>query len=373
MNPPVNTIEPEVKVPTENPPKNRLTDILKKRIRNRYTLVHTQLFFSLLSKRKISFKKLFNASLCHAAYWLKLKKSAPGPLMVSIELWNECNINCMFCRDKKGKIYDQDAAGPGEPIMKGRMTYEMFTSIIDQVKDHVLVAVLYTNGEPLMYKDLAKCVKYCTDRNVATIVASNGTLMTEEKARELLAAGLDLIKIQLSGFTQDVYNVQVRNGDVEKIKEGIKIYNRLNRQGDFGSILFVDYILYNYNRHQLPLIRQFCDGLGLILNTRPGNPSHGLEDKEPKLNTEGLPLKVSCDWLWKAMQVNYNGDILQCCEGVVFSGVKPYDRLNPGKTDLLGVWNGPAAINMRETLRDKGRGAIPICRGCTRKGISFKW
>ena len=34
----------------------------------------------------------------------------------------------------------------------------MAMDIIDQVKEDVLVAVLYTNGEPLLYQDLAKVI-----------------------------------------------------------------------------------------------------------------------------------------------------------------------------------------------------------------------
>lgn len=342
--------------------------------RNRYTVLHLKIFWSILKKQKITIRKLFNAFLCQCAYILKLNKSARAPLMVSIELWNECNVDCLFCRDQKGAIYDQDPQGPKMPIVKGRMSYEVFCDIIDQVKDYILVAVLYTNGEPLMYKDLVKCIKYATDHQVATIIASNGTLLTEKKAQELLEAGLDFIKVQLSGFTQEVYNVQVRNGDVEKIKEGVKVYQRLNLEGNYKSIIMVDYISYQYNRHELPLVRKFCDDIGVMINTRPGNPSHGLEEKEPSLiNKDLLPLKMSCDWLWKAMQINWNGDILQCCEGVVFSGVQPYRRMELGKTNLLEVWNGEQAVAMRQTMTNKGRGAIPICRKCTRTGISFKW
>ncbi len=341
--------------------------------RNRYTLLHIKILFSVIRKGKINIKKILNWLHCCCAYLLKLEKSAKSPFMLSLELWNECNANCVFCRSKKGEIYDLNSDPMGEKIIKGRMPYEMCVDIIGQLKDHLLIAVLYTNGEPLIYKDLPRVIKYATDHKVATMIASNGILLDEKRGRSLLEVGLDFIKIQLSGFTQDVYSVQIRNGNVGKLKENIRNFARMNKEGGYGTVILIDYILYNYNRHQLPLVRDFCDELGLMLNTRPGNPKGGLEDKEPPLYTGSLPLKMSCDWLWKAMQVNWNGDVLQCCESVVWSGAEVYEKCTIGKTGLLEVWNGPKAVAMRQTMTTKGRGAIPICSGCLRTGMSFKW
>lgn len=253
------------------------------------------------------------------------------------------------------------------------MLPEMAMEIIRQWKDDVLITVLYTNGEPLLYKELPKVIQWATDHRMATLISSNGLLFTKENARALLEAGLDCIKIQLSGYTQDVYSIQIRYGNVERLKEKIRMLAKMNEEGGYGTVIMIDYILYNYNRHQLGLVKNFCKELGLMVNMRPGNPSGGLEKIEPPLITEDLPLKISCDYLWKGMQVNWNGDILPCCEAVVWSGVKPYETFKMGETDVKQVWRSPAAISMREMMATQGRKVMPMCRQCTRKGICFKW
>ena len=323
---------------------------------------------------KISFRKIINVVWCTLAYHFQWKKSGLAPYILSLELWNECNAGCLFCRDKKGRIYDIDPSRPeGGGIPKGEMPSDWACDIIRQVKDDVLTAVLYTNGEPLLYKDLPLVVKSATDNKVSTVIATNGLLFTEENARALLEAGADLIKIQLSGFTQDIYSIQIRYGHVEKLKENIRMLAGMNKEGGYGTIILIDYIYYEYNRHQYPLIKNFCRELGLKMNIRPGNPKHGLEDREPALAHDPLPLKMSCDWLWKGMQINWNGQILQCCEAVVWGSAKPYDTYQTRKTDVKKVWNGPQAMNMRERIHKKGRGDIPICSQCTRQGVVFKW
>ena len=341
------------------------------RKRNQYWGLKFRLFWRALRMQKVSVRKIWNVALCNLAYFLKWKKGSVAPYILSVELWNECNAGCLFCRDEKGRIHDLNPVGTG--ISKGKMPVEMAKDIIRQLKDDILIAVLYTDGEPLLYQELPNVIAYATEQKVATLIATNGLLFTEENARAILEAGIDVIKIQLSGFTQDIYSVQIRYGEVERLKENIRMLARINEEGGHGTLILIDYILYNYNRHQLKLVKEFCAELGLMMNTRPGNPFGGLEAREPALVKEPLPLKISCDYLWKVMQVNFNGDILPCCEAVVWSESKPYENFKLGETNVHEVWRGKAAQSVREVMRTQGRAGAAICAQCTRKGVCFKW
>ncbi len=339
---------------------------------NYYLRLKFQLFLKAIQRRKITLRKLWNVFFCSLAYALKWKKSAPSPFILSLELWNECNAGCLFCRDAKGTIYNLNPDFPNKgAISKGQMPPAMAMDIISQMKKDVLIAVLYTNGEPLLYKELPAVVRHATANGVMSMIATNGLLFNADNARQVLEAGIDFIKIQLSGYTQDIYSVQIRYGHVEKLKDNIRMLARLNKEGNHRTLIMIDYILYKYNAHQLPLVKQFCDELGLMMNVRSGNPRGGLEDKENPLPTATLPM--SCDWLWKAMQVNFNGDVLQCCEAVIWSNSKPYETFKTGQTKVQDVWNGSAAIATRQTMATQGRKAMPICAQCQRQGVCFKW
>lgn len=341
--------------------------------RNRYLRIKLRLFLNGIKSKKITFKKIVNALICNFAYMFKLKKSAKSPLILSIELWNECNAQCLFCRNDKGVIYNinpkKEFTGS---ISKGKMPLQMATDIIDQFADRAMIAVLYTNGEPLLYKDLSLVVQHATARGLMTLISSNGLLFNEQNAKNLLTAKLDFVKIQLSGFTQDTYSVQIRFGNVERLKKNIQMLVRLKKELKSETIILIDWIDYEYNKHQIPLIKDFCRALELPLNFRPGNP-RGLEDKEKSLITGDLPLDISCDFLWKAMQFNYNGDVLQCCEGVVWAGLKPYAKYKIGDGNLKEIWNGVSAQNMRSLMKTKKRHSMPICKQCTRDSVGFKW
>jgi sulfatase maturation enzyme AslB (radical SAM superfamily) len=343
-------------------------------MRNSYIVLKLKLFLLACLKRKITLRKLWNVLVCSLAYVLKCKRSGRAPFILSLELGNECNANCLFCRDEKGVIHDtnKDKPAPGG-ITKGVMPFEMAEDIIGQVSADVLIAVLYTNGEPLLYPKLADLIRHCTRSNVLSMIATNGLLLTPEKSKAIVDAGIDFIKLQLSGFTQDIYHVQVRYGDVERLKENIRNLVKIRDDQKSRTLIMLDYILYQYNQHQLPLIREFCRELGIMLSIRPGNPQGGLEDKECPQSMQALPLKISCDWLWKGMQVNFNGHVLPCCDGVIFSAIAPYEIYQVGKSDVRTIWNGPAAQGMRHTMTVHGRGAIRLCSQCYRHGVAFKW
>ena len=224
--------------------------ILKRRfMKNSYSSLKCRLFYRCLINRKITFKKLLNVAQCLWGYFRQSKQASPYPFILSLELGNECNIRCKFCRDEKGVIHDYNPQKPATGIPQGKMSVEMACSIIEQVKDHILIAVLYTNGEPLLYHDLPKVIKYATERKVATMIATNGLLLNDRIMTEILEAGIDLIKIQLSGFTQDIYNIETRVGDVEKLKTNIRRMAKMNKAGKHNAVILIDYISYKYNRH----------------------------------------------------------------------------------------------------------------------------
>ena len=343
-------------------------------MRNNYSFLKIRLFLNILSKGKLSFRKICNAALCFGTYILRIPTSAKYPYILSLELGNDCNIACLFCRDEKGTIHNYNTKKPEATIAKGKMPVEMASDIISQVKDDICVAVLYTNGEPLLYHDLPKVIRHATQNKVATTIASNGLLLNDRIAKEILEAGLDLIKIQLSGFTNDIYRIQTRFGDIEKLKANIKRLVELNRAGKHKTIILVDYILYKYNAHQLEFVRNFCKEIGVLMNVRPGNPKGGLEDQETPLHQDKLPLKESCSWIWQGMQINWNGDVLPCCEAVVWGDAKAYKKFEVGVTSVKEVWNSAPAVGMRKILgKSDGRGTIDMCSKCLRKGLCFKW
>lgn len=344
----------------------------KKAASNKYWLLRCRIMLLMMRKGKCSLRKVLNAAICYYAFLFRRPLSAATPFIINFELCNECNANCRFCRSGKGEIHDQNPA-PQEPsIAKGTMPVEMCCDIIEQVKDTLMMAVLYMNGEPLLYKKLFEAIRFAAERKVACMIATNGLLLDEDRINQLLVSGVDFVKIALSGFSAATYNRQVRTGDVEKVKNNIRLFAGKNKEARQPVVIMLDFMVYSYNLHEVDDVRRFCEEQGIMLNFRKGN-IRGVEDGEPAAPAMVAPLKTPCDWLWKVMAVNWNGDVLACCDCAVWSGARPWARYETGKTRIRDIWNGSEAQSWRCLHASKGRGSIPVCAKCMRQGTAFKF
>ncbi len=349
--------------------------------KNRYILARIKIAFSILLKGRISVKKILNAAHCWFAQKFHFVKASPFPFMINFELWNECNAQCTFCRTDDGEIYDQNPANKGQvPIPKGKMSLDMYKEIIEQSKDHILIAVLYVNGEPLMYTDLYEAIKFASDRGVATLISTNGELLTEKNIKKLLESGLDFIKIAISGFSQDIYTVQHRGCHIEKIKDNLKSLARLRDEGRYKILIMLDYVYYQYNSHEYKPALDFGQKLDFMVSRRPGNLFKLSEEhpelarhEKPQEPPKNLPVKELCDWPWKVMTVDWNGDIFPCCDYVVWNNQEPNATFEVGKSNIKEIWNGPSVVANRTVHLTKGRGGYDICSKCTRTGTAFKF
>ena len=75
-------------------------DFFKKR--NYYFFVKVKIFLLAFINNKITIRKIYNLFICNISYLLRSSKSGKAPVIVSVDLWNECNENCVFCRDASG-------------------------------------------------------------------------------------------------------------------------------------------------------------------------------------------------------------------------------------------------------------------------------
>ncbi len=352
--------------------------------KSKYLRQKFKIIFNLLKKRKISIRKLFNVFVSYYSYLFKLNKTGKTPVVIDFELSNKCNERCVFCRNEKGEIFDiNPKSDPNQFIEKGRLDYEIFRNIVDEVKNTTLLIIPYVNGEPFIYKHLDKVLNLLKVNKMGSMLSSNGILLNDKNIDLIISEDLDQIKVHVSGFTNSVHQIQHRLGDVELIKKNLENLSEKIKLKKSNLIVLVDYILYEHNKHELEQFREFTKKIGFDFNIRPGNPK-GMEDSE-KPQPEVSAINIPCEWLWKVMTINWNGDLLPCCEYVTWSkagGLANYvaaqqDKKNPSvlkpTNSIIETWNGEKIVNMRITHKTKGRLPIPICAGCNKVGVEYKY
>ena len=98
-----------------------------------------------------------------------------------------CNQNCAFCNVRTTALNEDPAFVATEAVLR-------------RVADTVVEGgeLVLTGGEPTMRRDLPLLVRRARDAGAERVVLeSNGTLLTDDRARALADAGLDLLRVHL--------------------------------------------------------------------------------------------------------------------------------------------------------------------------------
>ena len=114
----------------------------------------------------------------------KRQATAP-PVCLYLEVTNRCNLLCETCPRTFETL---------EP--PADMTWELFTSIVDQVPD-VARVVLHGVGEPMLVKTLPRMIRHLKDRGVYVLFNTNGTLLSAKKHQAMIDTGLDELRVSL--------------------------------------------------------------------------------------------------------------------------------------------------------------------------------
>jgi MoaA/NifB/PqqE/SkfB family radical SAM enzyme len=139
-----------------------------------------------------------------------------GQKYIDIELTNRCNASCIFCpRDKTPE--------------QGFMEFETFRKAIDRAIDDYYPPVVHLCGlgEPLLHPEVIKFVDYLTDKKIFSRITTNASLLSPELSKKLLKAGLNELRVSVSGINENYNNIHKL--DFSTVSNNLKIFLKLSR------------------------------------------------------------------------------------------------------------------------------------------------
>lgn len=109
-----------------------------------------------------------------------------------VVVWNmtrRCNLKCVHCY-----AHATESAGENE------LTTAQGRGLIDDLAGFGVPVMLFSGGEPLARPDLPELAEYAVQKGMRAVVSTNGTLITQQKARDLKRIGLSYVGISLDGM-----------------------------------------------------------------------------------------------------------------------------------------------------------------------------
>ena len=302
---------------------------------------------------------MLNGKYWRLSYALGLGRALSAPYYVNIEPTNHCNLRCTICSRKSG-------------TPRGYMSWDVFKSILDQCAQLGVQQVsLFLGGESTLHRDLPRMVAYVEEKGIVSGLHTNGTLLTPDRSKALLKAGLSQISISLDGKTPEEYE-QVRKGaKYDQTMANILAFLELKRaSGGTRPNAIIQTIR--------PFLPDMQDSRGRIHYPNPevefARPFQGLPVDEirvllphtwrgEKTDIPSRPLGpvyFRCKHLWMGMSVAWDGNAVGCCNDLN----RVHVRGSVVERGLWAIWDGDDARRLRR-LHVKGKyGVIPLCCSC---------
>jgi MoaA/NifB/PqqE/SkfB family radical SAM enzyme len=149
---------------------------------------------------------------------------------VYIEISNVCNLQCDFC--------------PEVERSKKVMSYELFKTVIDQVKDLTDEVTFHLMGEPLAHPRFLDFLQYCEEQGVPVNLTTNGTLLhLKNRKNELFSSALRQVNFSLQSY--------LSNFPSEPVMPYLRpIFDYTRRALEMRPDLYINYRLWNVQSDQ---------------------------------------------------------------------------------------------------------------------------
>lgn len=283
------------------------------------------------------------------------------PKNISIEPINACNLRCEFC------------SSPPKLLRRPQksLSFSEFKKIIDDIKNVTHYLWLFLAGEPFLNHDFPKMVAYASKNHLHTTTSSNAQILDQEKAREIVKAGLDCLIISFDGATKETYEQMRLGGNFEKLLTNINfILQEKKRQKKLKPEIQLQFLVSKINAREKERFIELAKKLGVKYCVKTFAVPTWVYQKEKcqtlaqkylpsegRYNTENeLKRDVVCANRERSFILS-DGTICICCYDL--NG--QYKMGNISSEKFLDVWKSKKYINVRKLMAQR---KLPLCKIC---------
>ncbi len=270
---------------------------------------------------------------------------------VRYEVTDHCNAACVMCPRDLHKL--------GRP--HGIMDQAMFEKSIDEVVGLGCKQIVLTGfGEPLIDKKLESKVAYAKSKGLRTYFISNASLLNRKRARGLIEAGLDELRVSYYGMRKESYErVMVGlNFDVT-MKNLLGFLELRDELGSKRPRLELNWLVLPENEGDTDSFKEFWEPRADAIEIwKPHNFGDGRSYRQ---RYEDVAMKNTCGRPENGpLQIQWDGEVIPCCydyNNKIVLG-------NAFQQPVLEILNGDKYQLLRHAHRNKNFRLFPFCDQC---------
>lgn len=291
------------------------------------------------------------------------------PLSINVEITRKCNLACTFCWHKDlGEEFKVD------------MSMEMFKQVIDESSKYKIPAVnLNGLGEPMLHPEIINMIKYCKKSGVQEVMFhTNGTIMNEKIATELIKSGLDIIIFSLDSPDKKTYEDMRIKANFDAVQRNVDCFiNMKKRLGQSKPFIRATMVLTEKTATQVKDFKNRWTGKVDSITVQDllfgANSNVGEGDSKKFKGQENARIEISeqnvmeyqkkenisfvCPYLYQSLKIHPSGEISAC---------SPQEAPKVGRLEegLANIWDGKKMQWIR-TKHEEGKWMeVESCRRC---------
>jgi len=159
-----------------------------------------------------------------------------------------CNLKCIHCRAEATPVRsDLD------------MSTEESLEFIDDLADFASPILVLSGGEPLYRPDIFQLSEHACTKGLRVALATNGTMVTNEVAKQCVDAGVKRAAISLDGATAEIHDeFRAIPGSFDAALEGVKNFIGA------GIPVQINSTITKHNVHQMEDILTLTERIGAV-------------------------------------------------------------------------------------------------------------
>jgi sulfatase maturation enzyme AslB (radical SAM superfamily) len=291
--------------------------------------------------------QILSRGLCFAVGNIFNPTVGAFPSLVQIETTNGCNAACIIC--------------PHKTMRRAIRTMEdqLFLKVIDECAKYKCGNVhLHNFGEPLVDKKIVERIALAKHKGLPRVkIFTNGALLTEKMAEDIIQAGLDEIKISFDGAYKEEYEAIRYPLKFAKIVNNIKrlvaIRDKLN------ASLKIEVACSSTSDQKDTMI-----ALGKSVDSFSFGKLHNWGDSDIMPGGKSN-IRKPCSRIWRTFTVLADGRASLCCidyEGKVILG-------DVNTSSIHAIWKNALYKRHRKHHIHARQNRISICAHCSKSYI----
>ncbi len=331
------------------------------------------------------------ASHGNCEFYLKLAYSPQAqmserfvPLVMSWNVTRECNMKCSHCY-----------INATEKKLSNELTTAEGKNLMDQISQVSKPLLILSGGEPLLRQDIYELIHYGASKGLKMGLGSNGSLIDNEAAGKLKAAGIATVSISLDSHISAQHDeFRGVEGAWEKAVNACKVLRRNN------VLVQVNTTLTQQNYNQIDDIMSLSEKIGVenfhLFFLVPTGRGAKLADISPKkyedmitntfakVSKHNLNVRPSCApqfmRIAKGMGLDMRQWVRGCLAGLYYCRIYPNGDVTPcpylpiklgnvREKSFKEIWfNSPIFKALRDSNSLKGKCGVcehrSLCGGC---------